>query len=160
MNVTPLRVEEFTMKDYRRVRELWKRCGLVPSPGDDQVQVRRKLRRDPQLFLVARKSGKIVGAVMGAWDGRRGWIYHLAVAPSARRTGVASRLLQEVERRMVKMGVVKVNAIIYRWNDPSLRLFDKHGFSRQDTQVVVGKLLKTTSQQIPYLLPESRRRFG
>ncbi len=135
-------VAEFEVGDYPAVKELWKACGLGPSAGDELSEVRKKLKRDPELFLVARRGGEIVGAVMGAWDGRRGWIYHLGVSPSIRRAGIASMLLKEVESRMRQKGVVKVNAIVYHWNDPSFSLFEKHGFSRQGDQVVIGKLLK------------------
>ena len=134
-------IEKFRLDDYDSVRSLWKGAGLDFSPGDELPQLKRKLRRDPELFLVAREKGSVVGAVLGGWDGRRGWVYHLAVSKSARRRGVATKLLQELEARMGAKGVLKVNAIVYDWNVASLALFELNGFKRQDGQVVVGKYL-------------------
>lgn len=63
------------MRDYPQVREVWTESGLKLRPGDDPEGIRRKLKRDRHLFLVAEESGTIIGTAMGAWDGRRGWIY-------------------------------------------------------------------------------------
>ena len=134
-------VRPFHIEDYDAVRALWRACGLDSAPGDELPEVKRKLKRDPELFLVARQGKRVVGAVIGAWDGRRGWIYHLAVASSHRRRGVASMLLKSLEAKMRKKGVLKVNAIVYKWNSPSLKMFGNNGFRQQDGQVVVGKYL-------------------
>jgi ribosomal protein S18 acetylase RimI-like enzyme len=91
-----------------------------------------KLTRDPGLFLVAEEDGKIVGTAMGAWDGRRGWIYHLGVHPSSQRRGVATRLVEELEARMKKMGIPKVNALIYPWNHASVEFFKNAGYQVED----------------------------
>lgn len=77
---------------------------------------------------------------MGAWDGRRGWIYHLGVSPGFQRKGVASALVKEVEARMTKKGVLKVNAVVFRTNERSLRFF-KSGYVRDDSSILHGKLL-------------------
>ncbi|HUH82782.1 MAG TPA: GNAT family N-acetyltransferase [Nitrososphaerales archaeon] len=136
-----VRIREFSMKDYDLVRKVWEDSGLEIRPGDSKPDVRRKLTRDRGLFLVAEDQGVIVGTTMGAWDGRRGWIYHLGVLPEYRRRGVASRLVREVERRMKDMGVLKVNAIVYDDNTPSLTLFRKMGFIPDRKSVLHGKLL-------------------
>ena len=65
---------------------------------------------------------------MGAWDGRRGWIYHLGVRPRHQRRSVGTRLIREVETRMKRKGVLKVNALIFPWNESSIRFFSKIGY--------------------------------
>jgi ribosomal protein S18 acetylase RimI-like enzyme len=134
-------IEKFRLRDYDSVKSLWKSAGLDFSPGDELPQLKRKLKRDPELFLVAREGSSLIGTVLGGWDGRRGWVYHLAVAKSARRQRVATKLLQELESRMKSKGVLKVNALVYDWNVASLALFELNGFKRQDGQVIVGKYL-------------------
>ena len=74
-----MKVRSFVMGDYTRVRRLWIDAGLEIRPGDDRSGVARKLEREGELFLVAEERGRLVGTVMGAWDGRRGWVYHLGV---------------------------------------------------------------------------------
>ena len=101
-----------------------------------------KLERDRDLFLVAEDDGQIVGVVMGAWDGRRGWINHLAVAPKWRRRGVGRRLIEEVEKRLVEKGAKKVNAQVYRWNSKSFDFFKAVGYEVHSDLVMIGKHLK------------------
>jgi len=129
------------MADFEAVASLWRSSGFETRPGDSRSELRRKLRRDPDLFLVAQEDSRIVGSVLGAWDGRRGWVYHLAVDPGHRRRHIAQKMLSELESRMKEKGVLKVNAMVYLWNDPSLSLFEGQGYNRQSDMVVMGKQL-------------------
>ncbi|MGA2663894.1 MAG: GNAT family N-acetyltransferase [Nitrososphaerales archaeon] len=124
-----IRVREFAIADYDQVAEVWSEAGLEFRPGDELEGIRAKLRRDPELFLVAEERGRVVGTAMGAWDGRRGWIYHLGVRPGYQRREVGTRLVREVEARMRRKGVRKVNALIYPSNGPSIGFFSKNGYS-------------------------------
>lgn len=133
-------IREFRMEDYSEVVRLWKTSGIKLRPGDKVDAIRVKLRRDPELFLVAVNGNEMIGSVMGAWDGRRGWIYHLAVNPKFQRRGVASVLLKELETRMKAKGIIKVNALIYKWNETSRRFFETRGFEI-DEEWFAGKSL-------------------
>jgi len=144
----PVRIREFAMSDYNEVRGLWKKSGLEIRPGDDAEGIRAKLEKDPDLFLVAEEGGKIVGSVMGAWDGRRGWLYHLGVLPGHRRRGIATKLVREVEKRMRRKGVVKVNALIYETNRPSLAFFLIMGYTADRSTVFHGKKLRAQPKGI------------
>ena len=136
-----MKIRGFSMKDFAAVSRLWRRSGFEIRPGDNKEELRRKLDRDSDLFLVAEEGPKIVGAVIGAWDGRRGWIYHLAVDPGYRRRRIARKMLLEVEHRMRTKGVPKVNAQVFLWNSPSLNLFESLGYTKQSDLVLVGKSL-------------------
>ena len=67
-------IREFQMEDYQDVVALWQVCGLQLSKSDSRESIEKILRRDPDLFLVVEDGKSIVGAVMGRYDGRRGWI--------------------------------------------------------------------------------------
>ena len=136
-----MKVREFSIEDFAAVSQLWRRSGFEVRPGDSKEELRRKLERDPDLFLVADEDTKIVGAVIGAWDGRRAWIYHLAVDPRFRRKRIASKMLLEVERRMMEKGVPKVNAQVFVWNARSPNLFESLGYRKQSDLVQMGKTL-------------------
>jgi ribosomal protein S18 acetylase RimI-like enzyme len=123
-----LRIRAFRISDYPKVVDVWLRAGLEFRPGDELEGIKVKIERDPDLFLVAEEGGRIVGSVMGAWDGRRGWIYHLGVLPSQQRRRVATSLIRGLESRMKKKGVVKVNALIMPWNGPSIAFFSRNGY--------------------------------
>src|SRR5947199_10810127 len=100
---------KFKIQDYPLVRALWQAAGLVLRPGDELEDVKLKLQRDPDLFLVAEQVDEIVGSVIGGWDGRRGWIYHLGVKAEHQGKGIGVGLVREVERRIVGKGAKKVN---------------------------------------------------
>jgi len=137
--VSQIRIREFHIDEYNDVYDLWKRTGLIIRPGDDLQGISAKLQRDPDLFLIAEDSGVIVGCVLGAWDGRRGWINHLAVAPSHQRKGVGSALIRELEKRLALKGARKVNAQVYKWNQKSLEFFKAVGYEAQSDLIMVGK---------------------
>jgi len=134
-------IRNFQMRDYDRVVGLWKKAGLEIRPGDERAQIRRKLERDPELFLVAEENGLLVGTVLGSWDGRRGWIHHLAIRPNKQRSGLGTMIISELERRMRKKGVLKVNAIVYRTNKKSINFFKKNGYEHHEEDLFFGKLL-------------------
>ena len=94
-------IREFTLADYDEVLALWLGAGpgVDRRPSDERDQVTLKVERDPDLFLVATLDGRIVGAVMGGWDGRRAYVYHLAVTHGLRHRGVADALMDELEER-------------------------------------------------------------
>jgi ribosomal protein S18 acetylase RimI-like enzyme len=135
-------IREFDISDYDAVLRLWKEVGLIIRPGDNLDGVRLKLQRDPDLFLVATDKGEVVGCVMGGWDGRRGWIYHLAVESSHQRQGLAKTLVRELEARLAGKGAKKVNAQVYRSNIKSLRFFNACGYEVHLDLVMIGKPLR------------------
>ena len=137
-----MKIREFKIEDYPIVRGLWQTAGLTLRPGDDLEDVKLKLQRDPDLFLVAEEGERIVGSVIGGWDGRRGWIYHLAVRPEQQRKGIGVGLVREVEKRLVAKGAKKVNAQVYKWNEKSSEFFQAIGYEVQPDLIMIGKQLR------------------
>jgi ribosomal protein S18 acetylase RimI-like enzyme len=122
-------ISEFAMGDFPSVHELWQRAGLWMRPSDGPEATALKLERDPDLFLVARDGGGvIVGTVMGAWDGRRAYVYHLAVLPERVRRGIGSRLMDELEERLRALGALKIKLQILTDNDVSRAFFERRGY--------------------------------
>ena len=122
-------IAEFTMDDYPVVHVLWQRGGLWMRPSDGPEATLLKLTRDPGLFLVARNAeGRVVGTVMGGWDGRRAYIYHLAVAPELQRQGIADALMEELEERFRALGALKAKLQILVDNETSKAFFAHRGY--------------------------------
>lgn len=136
-------LREYTMDDYDAVYALWRDAGPGVSlrPSDERDEVAKKLTRDPDLFLVAEEGGKVVGVIMGAWDGRRGWLHHLAVAQEARGRGVATALITEVEGRLKAKGCLKVNLLVVADNVAARRLYARLGYDEMSRIVAMGKEL-------------------
>jgi len=85
-----MRLREFQLEqDYPAVISLWQTAGpgIHVSPSDSPGEIAKKLQRDPDLFLVAEADERIVGTVLGGFDGRRGLVYHLVVDEAWRERG-------------------------------------------------------------------------
>ena len=74
-----VRIRTFEPADGDALRSLWTAAGFRLI-ADDDAGLARFAQRNPGLFVVAEDKSQVVGSAMGAWDGRRGWLYHVAVA--------------------------------------------------------------------------------
>ncbi|MEW6092608.1 MAG: GNAT family N-acetyltransferase [Chloroflexota bacterium] len=128
-------------EDYPAVRALWEKAGLGIQlrRSDEPEEVQKKLTRDPDLFLVAELDGKLVGTVLGGFDGRRGLVYHLAVDTSVRERGIGALLMEEVEKRLKDKGCIRTYLLVTTENEHAMRFYEKRGWSRMDTVFVYGK---------------------
>lgn len=139
----PFIIRTFSMAcDFDPVIALWQTAGpgihLVRS--DTEVEIRKKLARDPDLFLVAEAGGRIVGAVLGGFDGRRGMIYHLAVASDQRQAGIGAALMAELEARLQAKGCLRSYLLVTPDNEAAIRFYEAHGWDRMNI-LVYGKNL-------------------
>jgi ribosomal protein S18 acetylase RimI-like enzyme len=132
---------EYDPDEYEAVHRLWERSDLWLRPSDGREQVALKLTRDPDLFLVARSAGRIIGTAMGGWDGRRAYVYHLAVDPDWRRRGVAGALMDELEDRLRRKGALKVKLQVIAGNDASRGFFAQRGYDVETICIPYGKEL-------------------
>jgi ribosomal protein S18 acetylase RimI-like enzyme len=107
----PVEIRAMRASDGDSLRALWKEAGLA-STGDDDRSLARFAERNPGLLLVATGGDELIGSALGAWDGRRGWLYHVVTAKDHRRRGVGKRLVREVERRLLELGAPRVNVIV------------------------------------------------
>ncbi len=134
-----MQIREFTLGDYEQVWQLWNIC-KVPNP-ERRAEVERKLQRDPDLFLVAESNEVILGVVMGAWDGRRAWIHNYGVDPRCRRMGIGSALIKELENRLRKKGIPRVNALVRKDDINVLDFYETGGFTVEDWVLLQKALL-------------------
>ncbi len=129
------------MQSRVRVRQLWEAIekGIHLGPSDTPAEIEKKFRRDPDLFLIAESDGKIIGTVLGGFDGRRGLIYHLAVSAAFRGQGVGTRLMNEVERRLRLKGCLKSYLLITRDNAEVVEYYKRRGWDSMDGVYLYGK---------------------
>jgi ribosomal protein S18 acetylase RimI-like enzyme len=139
-----MRIRQFTMADYSTTYAFWASMerGIGLGPSDRPEEIAKKLARDPDLFLLAEDEGRIVGTVIGGYDGRRGLIYHLAVAKGYRRQGLGSRLMAEVESRLKAKGCYKCYMVVHKDNESAISYYKRRGWSDMTTDVILmGKVL-------------------
>ena len=142
-----VRIRDFVLNDYPQVAELWQAAGLSPRPSDTRDEVAKKLRRDPDLFLVACDGPRIVGSVLGGWDGRRCWVYRVAVHPDYQRKGIGRTLMSELEKRLGPKGALAINIIRNARNDRARAFYRSLGYEDRETVSVMAKALASGEEQ-------------
>ncbi len=123
-------IEPLAASDYDGMVAIWKASGLTfrPRGRDSRRAISAQLRLPVSIFLKAVVDGKLVGAVLGSHDGRRGWINRLAVLPGYQKRGVGGMLVKELERRLGRLGLLLVAVQVDRGNRRSLRFFKALGY--------------------------------
>ena len=129
--------------DYRQVYDLW--CsiekGVHVGRSDAPSEIEKKISRDPDLFLVAESQNRIIGSVIGGYDGRRGLIYHLAVYASYRGQGIGSQLMDEVESRLRAKGCLKCYLLVIEDNQEAETYYQNRGWQHMRDIHLFGKEL-------------------
>ncbi len=136
-----MRIRPFASADEAAVLALWQACGLVKPQNDPRKDIARKLRVNPEWFLVAESGGRIVGAVMAGYEGHRGWINYLAVDPARRRAGLGRALMAEAERVLRAAGCPKINLQVRPENRDVVAFYEAIGFSVEGA-ISLGKRLE------------------
>ena len=109
--------------DYDAVVALWEQIdGIEICEGDSREEIADYLARNPSLSRVVEVDGALVGAVLCGHDGRRGWIYHLAVSPSFRGQGVGKMLIDDCVRGLNRAGLKRA-IILVAGDNPGGREF-------------------------------------
>ena len=136
--MTQIRI--FDPADTEPVVALWEARGLVRPWNDPRRDIARKATVQPELFLVAVDDDEIVAAGMAGFDGHRGWVNYLAVAPDRRGAGIGRTLMTEFEQRLEALGCPKVNLQVRAGNEEVLAFYRALGYGVDDV-VSLGKRL-------------------
>jgi ribosomal protein S18 acetylase RimI-like enzyme len=134
-------IREFRFpEDYPPVVELWANAGpgVQVRRSDQPEEIAKKLQRDPDLFLVAEAGERLVGSVMGGFDGRRGMVYHLAVEKEFRNLGLGAALMAELESRLRARGCIRCYLLVTRDNESALHFYEQRGWEKM-ALFVMGK---------------------
>jgi ribosomal protein S18 acetylase RimI-like enzyme len=120
------------------VIDLWHRCGLVAAGNDPAADIARKHGVQAELFLLAELWGEVVGSVMAGYDGHRGWINYLAVAPARRRQRIARLLMERAEDGLRRLGCPKVNLQVRVVNQGVGEFYQRLGYAVEE-RISMGK---------------------
>ena len=130
------------VSDYDEIVRVWTESGLgyKPKGRDNRERVTKEIARTPELHIGAFSEDRLIGTVIGSWDGRRGCVNRLAVMPAFRRQGIAEKLVAICEERLKKLGALVIYCLVEKENDPSLTLFSKRlGYHIHDGLVYLSK---------------------
>jgi len=131
------RVEKAQLTDMVPMLNLWKATpGLGVGKGDGEDSLRDFMQRNPSTCLVLRIDEGIVATVLGGFDGRRGYIYHLAVHPDYQGKGYGKVLLNQVINELKSLGALKIHLFVFNDNQSATGFYHHQGWElRQDIQV-------------------------
>ena len=130
------------MADYDQTVALWEKMeGLEICEGDSREEISEYLKRNPGLSRVAEAGGDIVGAALCGHDGRRGWIYHLAVAPEYRRQQVGKLLIDACVSGLRRAGLKRAIILVAGDNLAGHQFWLRNGWEDIDGAIAMTKEL-------------------
>ncbi|MDA0656284.1 MAG: GNAT family acetyltransferase [Proteobacteria bacterium] len=146
MNIRPYR-----NSDRGTVIALWNDIfsdtARFPGAHNDPGQaIDRKQAVADELFLVAVEADTVIGTVLGGYDGHRGWVYSLAVAPDFQRRGIGGALMGRVEKKLHARGCPKVNLQVRAGNDSVVSFYKKLGYDIEE-RISMGKRMQAQSEE-------------
>ena len=136
-----MQIREFDIRDEEEVIALWRQCNLVVPWNDPKKDIQRKLKVNPELFLVGIIENVVAATIMGGYEGHRGWVNYLAVSPSHQRKGCGRQMMEYLEAKLRELGCPKINLLVRSDNAAVIAFYERLGFKR-DAVVSLGKRLK------------------
>jgi ribosomal protein S18 acetylase RimI-like enzyme len=130
-----LAIRSAVVSDVPAVLTLWRDADAKPTHTDDHRSLIQLIEHSPEALVVAESDGRIVGTVIAGWDGWRGSIYRLAIAPDHRRRGLGRRLVTEAEQRLEGRGALRLQAIVVESDSQATRFWRNIDWEEQ-----VGRL--------------------
>ncbi|MCL1940458.1 MAG: GNAT family N-acetyltransferase [Synergistaceae bacterium] len=139
-----MNIRKMTINDYEQVYSLWL---STPNMGlnnldDSKDGIAKYLARNPNTCFVAERNGNIIGVILSGHDGRRGFIYHAAVAQSEQRQGIGATLVSEAMSALEREGINKTALLVMAKNESGNVFWEKQGFSPRSDLVYRNKVIK------------------
>jgi ribosomal protein S18 acetylase RimI-like enzyme len=135
-----LNIRLYQPTDEESVVKLWQNCGLVVPQNNPHRDIFLKLQAQPELFLVGVAGSQVVASIMAGYEGHRGWLNYLAVAPEFQRQGVGRCMVEAATTKLKAMGCPKINLQIRTSNIEVIEFYKRIGFALDDV-VSMGKRL-------------------
>ncbi len=137
-----MNIRGFQVKDTEAVIRLWQDCGLLTSQNDPYKDIERKIKVNPELFLIGETEGKIIASVMGGYEGHRGWINYLAVHPAYQKRSYGRAIVTAVEELIIAKGAPKINLQVRTTNTAVIQFYSSLGYSVDDVTSLGKRLIK------------------
>ncbi len=137
-----IQIRKMLISDYNAAYELWQNLpGIGLSSADKEDALCTFLTKNPETCLVAEDSGKLAGTVLGGSDGRRGYLYHLAVHPDYQKQGLGKRLAQASLDTLASQGIQKCHIFVLADNQEGLKFWRKTGWEQRNDILILSKNL-------------------
>jgi len=134
-------IRAFQSSDQPAVILLWEKCDLLRTWNDPAKDIRRKLEIQPEMFIVGVLNEELVATAMAGYEGHRGWINYLAVAPEHQGKGFGRAIMAEAEKLLKQAGCPKVNVQVRGTNSSAIDFYRRIGYRIEDV-VGLGKRIE------------------
>ena len=136
-----MKIELFTMRYYHEIIDLWKRSGIDVTSSDTRDEIERMLIRNPDFFLIGKESEKVIAVVMGAFDGRRGYVHHLAIDPDYQKKKYGRMMMDELIEKFHNKKVHKIHLFIQKDNKEVVDFYRKLGWEVREDLIMMSFVL-------------------
>jgi len=145
-----MEVREFLPEDYDKAAALWKRCeGIGLSAADERCPLTNFLERNPGLCFVALEDDELVGTILCGNDGRRGYLYHLAVDPRYLHQRLGKRLVERSLQELKAAGIDKSHIMVFGSNESGLKFWQDAGWKTRPEIVLMSFDIKGKDEKSP-----------
>ena len=138
-----MKIRKLIIDDYEKIYDLW-----ISTPGmglndidDSKAGIEKYLKRNPNTCFVAEMSERIIGVILSGHDGRRGYIYHMAVSIDYRNKGIGSTLVDTALKALQEEGISKVALVAFEQNEIGNSFWEHKGFSAREDLIYRNKAL-------------------
>jgi ribosomal protein S18 acetylase RimI-like enzyme len=135
-----MKIRSYQSSDESAVIDLWTRCGLLAPQNNPRTDIQRMIAVAPEWFLVGTLEAEVIATVMVGYDGHRGWVHYLAVAPHCQKAGCGRCIMDHAEALLRELGCPKINLQVRTSNRQVIDFYERIGFSRDDV-LSMGKRL-------------------
>ena len=127
-----MQIENFKIEKYEEVLNLWKETSITITSSESEKEVERMVERNPKLCLVGKLDNKIIAVVFGGFDGRRGYVHHLAVKPIYQKRGYGKKIMLELLNRFKELEVHKLHLFVEKRNQEVITFYRNMGWELRD----------------------------
>ncbi|MCL6603392.1 MAG: GNAT family N-acetyltransferase [Paenibacillus sp.] len=110
---------DMIITDYSAAYRLWESTeGMGLSSADSEEEIIRYLHRNPGLSQICEgENGEIAGTALCGHDGRRGFLYHVAVSGLYRGQGIGRELVKRCLNKLREEGIAKCHLMVLGDNE-------------------------------------------
>ena len=127
-----MKIRPFILGDEEAVIALWHKCNLIRPNNDPKKDIDRKLKANPELFLVGVEGNKIIATAMGGYEGHRGWVNYLGVDPACRKKGLGRKMMEAIEKKLLQRGCPKLNLQVLIGNTGAMKFYERIGYKKDE----------------------------
>ena len=129
----PITIRPYQTLDHDTICALWNTLFPRPSLHNEPSSIiRAKLAMQAEWLIVAEWHNTVVGSIIAGYDGHRGWLNLVAVAPEQQGQGIGKKLVEHAIDQLKQSGCKKVNIQVRQGNQAVVAFYQRLGFDIEE----------------------------